>query len=280
MITAKIFNGRNTLVIDLPRDRFDIAVKMHSVGIETMPSKVRLQDNGNIRVELSADNDIEKHLLSLFNENCTLAEINSAVYKVQNSPEEIRDDLEQNLIYDQYDNLKELLADIEDMTYEVGQYSEIFYFPLVGNLEESDEYEPYEVDNSFLRCYEWDIEELIEKELSDMNEDMKDFFYDDDNAQKKMVTVMWGVEEKNGVLYGKTEIKLREPLTPEEKEKVRDWVSGQNSDGFGEGLEQRPIETEDGDLYVSMWNSDNYFIYDSDEFEEYLLQQQNGGMTL
>ena len=280
MITAKIFNGRNTLVIDLPRDRFDIAVKMHSVGIETMPSKVRLQDNGNIRVELSADNDIEKHLLSLFNENCTLAEVNSAVYKVQNSPEEIRDDLEQNLIYDQYDNLKELLADIEDMTYEVGQYSEIFYFPLVGNLEESDEYEPYEVDNSFLRCYEWDIEELIEKELSGMNEDMKDFFYDDDNAQKKMVTVMWGVEEKNGVLYGKTEIKLREPLTPEEKEKVRDWVSGQNSDGFGEGLEQRPIETEDGDLYVSMWNSDNYFIYDSDEFEEYLSQQQNGGMTL
>ena len=134
--------------------------------------------------------------------------------------------------------------------------------------------------NRFLRCYEWDIEELIEKELSDMNEDMKDFFYDDDNAQKKMVTVMWGVEEKNGVLYGKTEIKLREPLTPEEKEKVRDWVSGQNSDGFGEGLEQRPIETEDGDLYVSMWNSDNYFIYDSDEFEEYLSQQQNGGMTL
>lgn len=280
MITAKIFNGRNTLVIDLPRDRFDIAVKMHSVGIETMPSKVRLQDNGNIRVELSADNDIEKHLLSLFNENCTLAEINSAVYKVQNSPDEIKDDLEQNLIYEQYDNLKELLDDIEDMTYEVGKYSEIFYFPLVGNLEESDEYEPYEVDNSFLRCYEWDIEELIEKELSDMNEDMKDFFYDDDNAQKKMVTVMWGVEEKNRVLYGKTEIKLREPLTPEEKEKVRDWVSGQNSDGFGEGLEQRPIETEDGDLYVSMWNSDNYFIYDSDEFEEYLLQQQNGGMTL
>lgn len=280
MITAKIFNGRNALVIDLPRDRFDIAVKMHSVGIETMPSKVRLLDNGNIRVELSADSDIEKHLLSLFNENCTLAEINSTVYKVQNSPDEIKDALEQNLIYDQYDNLKELLADIEDMTYEVGQYSEIFYFPLVGNLEENDEYEPYEVDNSFLRCYEWDIEELIEKELSDMNEDMKDFFYDDDNAQKKMVTVMWGVEEKNGVLYGKTEIKLREPLTPEEKEKVRDWVSGQNSDGFGEGLEQRPIETEDGDLYVSMWNSDDYFIYDSDEFEEYLLQQQNGGMTL
>ena len=54
-----------------------------------------------------------------------------------------------------------------------------------------------------------------------------------------------------------------------------------NSDGFGEGLEQRPIETEDGDLYLSMWNSgDDYFIYDENEMNEYLSQQQNGGMKL
>ena len=67
----------------------------------------------------------------------------------------------------------------------------------------------------------------------------------------------------------------------EEKEKVREWVRGQNSDGFGEGLEQRPIETEDGDLYVSMWNSgDDYFIYDENEMNNYLSQQQSGGMKL
>ena len=57
-------------------------------------------------------------------------------------------------------------------------------------------------------------------------------------------------------------------------------MSGQNSDGFGEGLEQRPIETEDGDLYVSMWSSDHYFIYDENEMNEFLSQQQSGGMKL
>ena len=122
--------------------------------------------------------------------------------------------------------------------------------------------------------------ELVEKEQNADLGDMKDYFYDDDNAQAKMVTARWGIAEKNGALYGKVDFKLREPFTAEEKEKVRDWVSGQNSDGFGEGLEQRPIETEDGDLYVSMWGADNYFIYDENEMNEYLSQQQSGGMKL
>ena len=45
-------------------------------------------------------------------------------------------------------------------------------------------------------------------------------------------------------------------------------------------LEQRPIETEDGDLYVSMWNDgDDYFMYDEDEMNDYLAQQQGGGIS-
>ena len=39
------------------------------------------------------------------------------------------------------------------------------------------------------------------------------------------------------------------------------WISGQNSDGFGEGLEQREFEIDDGEGYLSFWNSgDNYFM--------------------
>ena len=106
----------------------------------------------------------------------------------------------------------------------------------------------------------------------------KNDFYDDDNAQKKMVSCQWNVVERNHTLYGMVEFKLKEPFTSEEKELVRNWCIGQASDGLGEGLEQRPIETEDGDLYVSMWNSgDDYFMYDEDEMNEYLAQQ--GGMT-
>lgn len=280
MIIATVTSGKNTLVIELPRDKFDIAVKLHSIGINRMPNKVELTDDKDIYVRFSAESDIEKHLIKLFFRRGTLEDANKAVFKVMNAEAEIKPELEQNILDDHYRNVDELLLDIERMQNEVAQYTETFYFPLLGNLDEEDGYEPYEVDNSFLQCYKWDIEELIKNELESMNEDMKDFYYEDDDTQQKMLSAKWGIEEINDVLYGKTEIKLREPFTPVEKLLVKDWIEGQNSDGFGEGLEQRPIETEDGDLYVSMWGADNYFIYDSKEMENYLSQQQEGGISL
>ena len=54
---------------------------------------------------------------------------------------------------------------------------------------------------------------------------------------------------------------------------MKDGISGQNSDGFGEGFEQRPIETDEGDMYVSFWNSgDDYFIRTKEEMDEALGQ--------
>jgi hypothetical protein len=37
-------------------------------------------------------------------------------------------------------------------------------------------------------------------------------------------------------------------------------VVGQNADGYGEGLEQRPIRTPGGEIYVSFWNHENYSL--------------------
>ena len=52
---------------------------------------------------------------------------------------------------------------------------------------------------------------------------------------------------------------------------MKEWISGQNSDGLGEGFEQRPIETEDGDLHVHFWNSGNdYRIVTDGEIEREL----------
>ena len=90
----------------------------------------------------------------------------------------------------------------------------------------------------------------------------------------------WDIVDRSNTLYGKVDFRLKEPFTAEEKELVRSWCIGQAADGLGEVFEQRPIETEDGDLYVSMWNSgDDYFMYDEDEMNDYLAQQQGGVMT-
>ena len=282
LITAVINNRGNTLVVDMPRDRMDLDTKLYSIGQELSHNTPVTDDpESAITVKLSADSDIGVHMIKLFNDSHTLRDVNNLANAVMNAPDEVKEALESDILNDQYSTPDELVEEIKKQTFEAGQYTETFYFPLVGMLEDEEYDDEYEVGNPFLMDYKWDIRELVEKEQDADLGDMKDYFYDDDNAQAKMVTARWDVAEKNGILFGKVDFKLREPFTAEEKEKVREWVRGQNSDGFGEGLEQRPIETEDGDLYVSMWNSgDNYFIYDENEMNEYLSQQQSGGMRL
>lgn len=283
ILTALVQTKGGTLVVDLPRDRIDLEMKIRSVGIERLSDQIRIIDDeekSDISVKLFGESDIGRHLSLLFNENHTLFEVNKTLQFVANSVEDIRDDLEMNIIHDQYDTPAELVGDIERMTDEVGQYTETFYFPLVGNMEDEDDGEQYEVGNRYLRYYEYEIRELLQKEQDLDGTNMKDYFYDDDNAQKKMVSCQWDVVDRNNTLYGKVEFRLREPFTAEEKELARQYAISQNSDGLGEGFEQRPIETEDGDLYVSMWNScDDYFMYDEDEMNDYLAQQQGGVMT-
>ncbi len=279
LLAALVQTKGGTLVVDLPRDRIDLEIKIRSIGIKSLSNQIHIIDDEdcNVSVKLFGESDIGRHLSLLFGENDTLLDVNKTLQTVENSVEDIRDDLELKIIHDQYDSPAELVGDIEKMTNEAGRYTETFYFPLVGNIEEDCD-EPYEVDNSYLRSFECDIRQLLQKEQDLDGTNMKDYFYDDDNAQKKMVSCKWDVVERDRTLYGKVEFRLKEPFTDEEKVAVKEWVTGQNSDGLGEGFEQRPIETEDGDLYVSMWNDgDDYFMYDEDEMSDYLAQQ--GGMT-
>jgi hypothetical protein len=53
---------------------------------------------------------------------------------------------------------------------------------------------------------------------------------------------------------------LTEALSGEETAELLDYVVGQNVDGYGEGLEQRPIRTPGGEIYVSFWNHENYSL--------------------
>jgi hypothetical protein len=46
---------------------------------------------------------------------------------------------------------------------------------------------------------------------------------------------------------------LKESLSGEKTAELLDFMTGQNSDGYGEGLEQRPIKTPDGDRNYGAW---------------------------
>ena len=219
ILTALVQTKGGTLVVDLPRDRIDLEMKIRSVGIERLSDQIHIIDDeekSDISVKLFGESDIGRHLSLLFNENHTLFDVNKTMQFVANSVEDIRDDLEMNIIHDQYDSPAELVGDIERMTDEVGQYTETFYFPLVGNMEDDDDGEQYEVGNRYLRYYEYEIRELLQKEQDLDGTNMKDYFYDDDNAQKKMVSCQWDIVDRSNTLYGKVDFRLRDPFTAEE----------------------------------------------------------------
>ena len=78
---------------------------------------------------------------------------------------------------------------------------------------------------------------------------------------------------------------LREAFSPAEEKEWIDELIGQAADGFGEGLEQREIKTDDGDIYVSFWHSGNdYFMENEMDFQQRMSdnlgfeEQQIGGI--
>lgn len=282
MVYAEIKNKRDTLVLGFPRNAADMQIKLSSIGIHKNVKDIPLsaQESDDIRVRLYAENNIWNHFVRIFSGTESLADVNEAVWAVLKADEVIKTELEQNIIRDQYDSVQELLKDIEGMTVSAGRYTESFYFPLKGMLDE-DEYEDYyEIDNMFLQEYKHDIREAVEREQS--IGDMAQYFNRSESVNEKLASAVWSVDEVGGKLYGRVNVRLKEPLTEGETEILKEWISGQNSDGLGEGFEQRAIETEEGDLYVSFWNSgDGYFIYSQDEMDEYIRQQHEmrmGGM--
>lgn len=87
------------------------------------------------------------------------------------------------------------------------------------------------------------------------------------------------VESWDGKLWGVLKVKSHGPLSPQELSGLMEEWQGQESDGWGEGFEQREIKTEEGELCVSFWNSDNdFFIKTEQELKQG--QTQDFGMQM
>lgn len=102
----------------------------------------------------------------------------------------------------------------------------------------------------------------------------------DEALNKKVYSLYPSVEVVDGELWGVMNAGLKEPLSGEEIATLLDYVSGQNSDGYGEGFEQRPIKTPDGEIYVSFWNHENYSLKLEDEMKNKAPDLEHGGPVM
>ena len=222
--------------------------------------KFRLQDGGKIRLHFS-NGETEMH-------TCRYIDDTHMEFDDGSSP------FSQWHICQFAEQLESVGATVEPLDEPMNQIHVRFYCPLKLAIFERDKYgelenEGYDLDGRYAARYEDKIKKLLENEHSYDGCDPKAMASYQKNP--KIRTVRWDVENVNGTLYGCMHVDLAAPLTATEEARFCEWLTGQNSDGFGEGLEQREFEVDDGEGYISFWNcKGGYFVKNERDFRDYI----------
>ena len=142
-----------------------------------------------------------------------------------------------------------------------------FYSPLAADFfpNEPDyedefygEYEGYPQDGHELLEYETAIRDAVENDTRDFGGDLMQYYHEDDSVRRKVVSAVPSVEICGNKLCGCLTVELKEPLLDDEQTVLCNYITGQYSDGWGEGFEQRDIRVDDGTLAVHFWQEDGF----------------------
>lgn len=160
---------------------------------------------------------------------------------------------------EEYSQYKGEFADPLEIT-EEGLEKFCLFSPLIANLNMRGIAEG-ELYGSDLVQYLEIIEEAIERENCEGEEARGLMHYFDESREvaAKVVSAHPKVADVDGELYGVLECKISDPLTEEEIKILKDFWTGQMSDGWGEGFEQQPLTVEDGEIYISFWSRKSFW---------------------
>ena len=152
-----------------------------------------------------------------------------------------------------------------------------FYSPLTAEFfpdepdwedESYNEYEGYPMDGHDLLQYADAVDEAVKKDIVDFDGDLMQYYHEDDSVRGKVVTAIPSVELHGNKLCGCLTVELKEPLLDDEQTVLCNYISGQYSDGWGEGFEQRDIRVDDGTLAVHFWQEDGFEMTPEREMQQ------------
>ena len=154
------------------------------------------------------------------------------------------------------------------------------YMPLTAEFTEDgyDYEEPEHLEGRELYQYEEQIAKALEdyRMPEEAERGIMHWYHEEDSVNEKVRSVVFRLEKRDFQLWGVAECRLDSGLTSKELAALKEYITGQASDGWGEGFEQRDIGVDEGVLNVHLWNSDEWSL--QTEEERFSQQQKMGGM--
>lgn len=100
MIKALVQNKAGTnVIIEMPCDGYQISCQLWENGIHISPGRLKVSDDndGGVRVTLTAENPAGEQLISVFGPRNSLSDVNNVVNAVANARPEVRREMEQRM---------------------------------------------------------------------------------------------------------------------------------------------------------------------------------------
>ena len=206
-----------TLVLEFPCGIYSIYEQLEAAGIGASPKRITLsdEDGDDMHAKLYSEEALGQHLILTLNERNTLADANTLTLVVENAKPEFRSELEANILNDCYSSMNEVMDAAKRMLRDSGPVKAVFYCPLTCEIDDGEG--DFSADDRFLNMLSGEIEDALEKDLADDENDMAEYFDEDDGVKAKLMSAVWSVESYRGRLFGRIECSLKEALTEDEK---------------------------------------------------------------
>ena len=287
-MNAIISKGDRTAHVQLPVGRKQLSGALSYLGANHTSDydlKYNEENKDGLKVSLECFGVVENAIAKALPVGLRFNTLNDALTLMGNLPYQNRREVENTIKVDgleSFEQFNKMLVDAYPQS-----VTTKYYCPLTIQVHSRDSYgdideDGYEEDAEFAARHE----DLIRQKMLEYNAsdevNMAEYFHGNNGVSEKLRSAEWDFERRNGELYGCITVLTAGPLTEDEEQDLKDWISGQNSDGLGEGFEQQEIYFDGtrygGFMYVSLWNyGDDYYIDNETEFEDRLANQ---GMTM
>lgn len=138
------------------------------------------------------------------------------------------------------------------------------YMPLTAEFTEDgyDYEEPEHLEGGELYQYAEQIAKALEdyRMPEEAERGIMHWYHEEDSVNEKVRSVVFRLEKRDFQLWGVAECQLLRGLTTKEMDTLKQYITGQASDGWGEGFEQRDIGVDEGVLNVHLWNSGDWSL--------------------